>query len=394
MLRAFTLMILLAFLAARRSGYAAGIQWIGRTIGTIVGWRPATLHSPVAQVQVQAPVQVDLVSAAARSTRRDATTVTAPTAPERLRALRVGAGTIETDFHSAAAQAGIPDKIIADLTDLLRGELDLETQRMPGAAFRVVYEEFTRATPLLPVPGRVLAASISDGNSVHEAFYFALPDGRCAGYYNRDGNALGRSAFLRHPVDKVHITSGFSVARFHPVLKRRRPHWGVDFAAPTGTPIRAVADGVVTKAGWYSSHGRFIRIRHDATYDSSYSHLSRFAPGIKPGARVQLSQVIGYVGATGRTTGPHLHFSLYKNGKYIDPLGSEAPYARALSGRVLAAFTSAVGTIDQVYADARSKLPPASQVATAARKTIDPAVSDSAAELPAANLVATVAVAQ
>ena len=126
--------------------------------------------------------------------------------------------------------------------------------------------------------------------------------------------------FLRYPLQFTRISSGFSYARFHPILKRTRPHLGVDFAAPRGTPVRAVADGTVRRAGWRGGLGRFVRLDHPGPYDSGYGHLHRIAKGVREGARVKQGQIIGYVGSTGLATGPHLHFIMYKYGKHINPL--------------------------------------------------------------------------
>ncbi|MGB7952312.1 MAG: peptidoglycan DD-metalloendopeptidase family protein, partial [Candidatus Binatia bacterium] len=155
------------------------------------------------------------------------------------------------------------------------------------------------------------------------AIYFEKQNGQ-GNYYNLEGRSLARS-FLRFPLEFSNITSEFAHARFHPLLKVNVPHTGVDFAAKRGTPVRAVGDGVITQSGWNGPYGKAIDIQHDSTYMTRYAHLDRLATGIRDGVSVVKGQVIGYVGSTGRATGPHLHFELYKDQQYIDPLGIEFP---------------------------------------------------------------------
>jgi murein DD-endopeptidase MepM/ murein hydrolase activator NlpD len=154
-------------------------------------------------------------------------------------------------------------------------------------------------------------------------------DGK-ARYFDAKGKLLG-DTFLRYPVKFSRVSSSFSDARLHPVLKRRIPHNGVDFAAPVGTPVRASADGTVTFVGRKGPSGIMIKVKHNARYRTAYLHLSRIAKGIKRGTRVSRGQVIGAVGATGRVTGPHLHYSFYDRGKYVDPMKIELPTIEGLN---------------------------------------------------------------
>ena len=142
------------------------------------------------------------------------------------------------------------------------------------------------------------------------------------GYYDPKGIAR-KKAFLRSPLTFSRVTSGFSLKRFHPVLKRRRPHYGVDFGAPTGTPVRATGSGVVTHAGTNGGHGRFVKIDHPGPYQSSYSHLHRIK--VKRGQKIKQGQVIGTVGSTGLATGPHLHYQFWKNGRFVNPMTIDLP---------------------------------------------------------------------
>jgi murein DD-endopeptidase MepM/ murein hydrolase activator NlpD len=266
------------------------------------------------------------------------------------RAVRVVNGRIMTSFYAAAAEARVPDKVISDVADILGWNINFATDMRPGAEFRIIYEELTRPGTTQKSAGRVLAVQLENRNRVHEGIYFAHDDGS-DGYYDRTGKSLGRD-FLRYPVAFTRISSHFSSGRFHPVLKRNRPHYGVDFAAPTGTPVRSVSDGVVEMSGWHGGNGRFVKVKHDDVYESGYSHLSRIASGVTEGARVRKGQVIGYVGSSGLATGPHLHFAMYRRGDYINPLDSNMPRSRSLSGEYLASFRTRVVRLDDVFVKA------------------------------------------
>jgi len=270
------------------------------------------------------------------------------------RSLRVAGAEIQHSLYMSAQHEGIPDKVISDVAEVLGWEINFGRELDAGAVFRVVYEELTRVDTSETIPGRVLAVELENRGKHMEGFYFTMPDGSHAGYYDRDGEGLGR-AFMRYPVAYSRISSPFTTKRFHPVLKRNMPHYGVDFAAPTGTPVKAVADATVGRAGWYNGNGRFVKLRHDSVYESGYAHLSKIAPGIEPGAKVTKGQVIGYVGSTGRATGPHLHFAMYREGKYIDPLRASLPRTHSLGGNALAAFRMTVDMMDKVYAHATER---------------------------------------
>lgn len=266
------------------------------------------------------------------------------------RRLRIVGGDITRTLYAAALDLNIPEQVISDMAEILGWEINFTTDLRIGASFRVVYEELVRVDTGDTTPGRVLAVEVTNRGRTHEGFYFVGANGAQRGYYDRAGASIGR-AFQRYPVSYARVSSHFSRARYHPLLKRRRPHYGVDFAARPGTPVEAVADGRVTKAGWSGGYGRFVKIQHDAVYGSGYAHLVRIARGIKPGAVVTKGQVIGYVGSSGLATGPHLHFELYRHGKYIDPLNADLPRGRTLDGDVLHTFQSAVEQLAHTYAE-------------------------------------------
>jgi murein DD-endopeptidase MepM/ murein hydrolase activator NlpD len=219
---------------------------------------------------------------------------------------------------AALDEAGEDVPLAVDLADILGGEVDFNNDLQVGDTIDVVFEKRLREGR--PVGyGAVLAAELSNAGRIVRAFRFTGPDGK-TGYYDDQGRSL-RRFFLKSPLPfQPRVTSRFSRSRMHPVLQVRRAHLGVDYGAPVGTPVKAVAGGVVVAAGFNGEAGRLVHIRHTGGYESLYLHLSGFADGIRRGARVDQGQVIGRVGASGTVTGPHLDFRLRRNGSYINPL--------------------------------------------------------------------------
>ncbi|HLK12871.1 MAG TPA: peptidoglycan DD-metalloendopeptidase family protein [Candidatus Binatia bacterium] len=228
------------------------------------------------------------------------------------------AGRIDRGLREDAAEMGVPEQVIAGLGDIFGWDVDVENGLHAGDEFRVLYENMWQAGIGVPQAGNVIGASLVARGRAVTAVYFEHADGRGA-YYRPSGEALSRT-FLRYPVDFTEITSEFSLLRFHPILHVDRPHLGVDFAAPRGTPVRAAASGAVSYSGWLRGLGRCVRIDHADGITSTYGHLSRIAAGLDVGGAVERGQVIGYVGATGLATGPHLHYGLERDGEYVDPL--------------------------------------------------------------------------
>ncbi|HWP58691.1 MAG TPA: peptidoglycan DD-metalloendopeptidase family protein [Candidatus Acidoferrales bacterium] len=235
------------------------------------------------------------------------------------------AGTIETSFVEDGLRAGLNPTLLSQLVDIFSWDIDFETDLKKGDSFRLIYEKRSRiGSRSDAVSFRILAADIVSGDQNYGAIYFEKEKGS-GKYYDLNGRSLAR-AFLRFPLEFIGISSFFSHSRMHPVLRADRPHNGVDFMAKRGTPVRAVGDGKIQFAGWKKGgYGRLIEIEHDSTYTSRYAHLQSFAKGIVKGATVRKGQVIGYVGSSGLTTGPHLHFELYKNQSYVDPLKVDLP---------------------------------------------------------------------
>ena len=228
------------------------------------------------------------------------------------------AGRVERGLRDDMVAAGVPARIAADVADIVGWDVDVETGLVPGDDFRVIYENIWQVGMPKPQAGKVLAVELVVGGRKQTAVLFEDENGH-GGYYSPSGESVSRT-FLRYPVEFTEITSEFSLDRFHPIRRQWRPHWGVDLAAPYGTPVRAAADGVVSVSGWESGLGRTIRIDHTNGVASTYGHLQAIAPAVVPSAKVERGQVIGYVGSTGLSTGPHLHYELTRDGGHVDPL--------------------------------------------------------------------------
>ena len=237
--------------------------------------------------------------------------------------LKTVSGSVENSLFEDGAKSGVPLKLLSQLVDIFTWDVDLEKEIGKGDRYKILYEERSRRGQESKASLRILAAELVNAGQKLTAIYFEKQKGQ-GNYYDLEGRSLARS-FLRFPLEFTSITSHLAHARFHPILKVNLPHNGVDFAAQRGTPVRAVGDGVVTQIGWNGNYGKAIDIQHDATYMSRYAHLDGFAQGIKNGTPVSKGQIIGYVGSTGRSTGPHLHFELHKDQQIIDPLSVDFP---------------------------------------------------------------------
>ncbi len=242
---------------------------------------------------------------------------------------RVAIGTIESSFSAAAVRAGVPYALVDDLVDLFSNRVEFKKDFRPGDRFTIIYKDHIVKAGKIISPGPILAAALEVNDEHLVAVRYVGSDGK-ERYFNEKGELLG-NGFLRYPLQFSRISSVFTNARFHPVLKISRPHNGVDFAAPTGTPVRAVADAAVVFAGSKGGNGNMVKLKHSDRYETAYLHLSSIAKGVSPGKRVHRGEVIGAVGMSGLATGPHLHFSFYDNGKYVDPLSIKLPTLDELS---------------------------------------------------------------
>ncbi len=237
--------------------------------------------------------------------------------------LKTASAVVDESLFEDGRKAGIQATLLSQLMDIFTWDIDLEKEIRKGDSFKILYEQRTRKGQESRPSLRIVAAELINAGQKFTAIYFEKQKGQ-GNYYNPEGRSLART-FLRFPLEFASISSQFAHSRFHPLLKVNLPHTGVDFAAERGTPVRAVGDGVITLAGWNGNYGKAIDIQHDSTYTSRYAHLNGFAEGVRNGSSVRKGQVIGYVGSTGRSTGPHLHFELYKDQQYVDPLSVDFP---------------------------------------------------------------------
>jgi len=244
-------------------------------------------------------------------------------------------GVIDTSLYRAAMDAGLSPSVILNLSDIFAWDVDFSTDMRKGDTFRVLYEEIYVDGKFVE-NGSVLGAELNSGGRDYKAIYYKDSRGR-AGYYDLKGRSL-RRMLLRSPLRYRRISSYFTERRYHPILKKYRPHHGIDYAAPRGTPVDAAGSGRVTFAGWKRGYGRFITIKHSNGYSTGYGHLSRIKKGIRRGARVEQGEVIGYVGSTGLSTGPHLHYEVRKGRKLINPLKIRGNPAKAVAGADRAGF--------------------------------------------------------
>ena len=250
--------------------------------------------------------------------------------------IHTAGGFIESSLWNAMVNNGYSFELAGEMEDALQWSIDFHHLQY-GDEFRLVYEQkFVEGEPV--GVGEVQAAFYKTGESKEfYSFYFEGSEEE-TGYYDSEGKPMNKG-FLKAPVKYSRISSYYNLNRFHPVLKRRRPHLGTDYAAPYGTPIVAVGNGVVTQASYTKGNGNYVRIRHDATHETQYLHMQRFAEGMRPGAQVSQGQVIGYVGSTGLATGPHVCFRFWKNGRQVNHLKLEFPPPSPLPDSLMPQFT-------------------------------------------------------
>ena len=255
----------------------------------------------------------------------------------------VAAGEVEGSVYESAARMGATSAITAQVIKLFAHKLDFERDIQPGDDFKLVFDRKVTES------GRTIEAGDLEFAELHGVrFYrFERADGDVS-YFDELGKNI-KGFLLRTPVDGARITSTFGMRR-HPVLGYTRAHQGVDFGAGMGAPILAAGDGVVLEARRWGGYGNWLRIRHGDGWDTGYGHISRYAPGIRPGMHVRQGQVVAYVGASGLATGPHLHYEVWLNGARVNPIGAKVPQGTVLAGAELAAFRNQVAKIDGLIA--------------------------------------------
>jgi murein DD-endopeptidase MepM/ murein hydrolase activator NlpD len=256
-------------------------------------------------------------------------------------------GLIKYSLFDSAQGAGVPPKVMTEMISAFSYDVDFQRDIQPGDAFEVMYEKVVDGNGRLMDTGNIIYTKLTLSGTDLALYRYTTKDG-VTEYFNQKGEGA-QKALMRTPIDGARLTSGFG-KRKHPILGYTRMHKGVDFAAPKGTPIFAAGTGTVREAGRHSGYGNYIEIRHDPEFSTAYGHLSRFAKGIHPGARVSQGQVIGYVGATGLATGPHLHYEVIRDHKKVNPLSVNLPTGHRLKGVDLAAFNAEKAKVDAAFA--------------------------------------------
>ena len=256
-------------------------------------------------------------------------------------------GEISISLYQATQQADLPYVVFAKMTTLFSHDVDFQRDLQPGDRFQVMYEVYKNPQGDTVRTGQILYTGMRlSGTDVQLYAYrdqFGDED-----YYDREGQSY-RRALMRTPIDGARLSSGYGKRR-HPILGYTKMHQGVDFAAPIGTPVLAAGNGTIERLGRYSSYGNYIRIRHADGYSTAYAHLNGYKRGLRAGSRVKQGDVIGYLGNTGRSTGPHLHYEILKNGRHVNPMKVKMPSGKRLEGSELDRFLRRAGTLDQQIA--------------------------------------------
>lgn len=258
----------------------------------------------------------------------------------------VAAGTIDGSLYSSAARAGADERIISEALSLFSRRLDFERDLSEGDPFRLVYDRQVTEDGRVLSSGALLYAEVDAADG--PARFYRYERGGRVGWFDAFGRDM-RGFLLRTPVDGARITSGFGLRR-HPILGYTRMHQGIDFGAVTGAPVLAAGDGVVVEAGWKGGYGNWVRIRHANGWETGYGHLSGYARGLRPGATVRQGQVVAFVGSTGQSTGPHLHYEIWRDGERLNPLSVRPAQGVQLVGADLSAFEARRARIDEALA--------------------------------------------
>lgn len=256
---------------------------------------------------------------------------------------------IEVSLSGSAAKAGIPSAVVADAIHIFSWNVDFQRDIRSKDSLEVLYESYETEEGLVAKSGNILYAKLTLSGREIPLYRFEMSDGR-VDYFQPDGRSIKRT-LMKTPINGARMSSGYGKRR-HPVLGYTKMHKGVDFAARTGTPIFAAGDGIIEKAGWFSSFGKYIRIRHNSKLKTAYAHMSKINDKVKVGSRVTQGQVIGYVGTTGRSTGPHLHYEVISNGRQVNPRSVDLPTGEELTGKDMTRFKTAVTEMRRQYASA------------------------------------------
>ena len=266
--------------------------------------------------------------------------------------LKRAAGEIDSSLFADTKKAGMPVDMIMKLISNYSYDIDFQRDIKKGDSFEVLYEQYVDEDGENAKSGNIIHSTLNVDNKDISMYYFKTMDGRYD-FYNNEGQTA-RKSFLRTPVDGARITSSFG-RRKHPILGYTRMHKGIDFGAARGTPIYAAGDGVIIEANRKGSYGKYVKIRHSDGYSTAYAHLNKYGKSIKRGRKVEQGQIIGYVGTTGRSTGPHLHYELIKNGQQVNPLTVKSVARRKLKSLELGIFLQYVYNVDRKIAQLASK---------------------------------------
>ena len=254
-------------------------------------------------------------------------------------------GIIETTFSEAAQKARIPNSIVNQVINALDGQIDFKKDLKTGQIFKVVYEQKMTDAGKLVGKSQLLYVALTTNKTTYQRYFFIDGMG-VQGFYDENGASTPQT-LLQRPLGKGRTSSSFGM-RTHPILGYKIQHKGVDFPAKTGTPIPAGGDGIIKKIGRNGGHGKYIRIEHSKTYSTAYSHMDAFAPNLKVGSYVKKGEIIGYVGNTGRSTGPHLHYEVIQNSKQVNPLKTYTIPQRVLKNQTLVDFKKKKAQIDEL----------------------------------------------
>lgn len=257
-------------------------------------------------------------------------------------------GDIESSLYTDALKAGATDKVIANFANLFSYSVDIQRQIQPGDDFEILYEQFRTPDGEFVKNGEILYAALETNGALKQLYRFDAAEG--ADYFDAEGVSI-RRFLMKTPINGARLSSRFGMRR-HPIQGYNKLHKGTDFAAPRGTPIYAAGDGVVVKAYRSPSYGNYVQIRHNGEWQTAYAHMHNFASGMREGARVQQGEVIGYVGSTGNSTGPHLHYEVLHNGQAVDSMSVQVPTGKELEGDELARFMAAMDVTRTQYAEA------------------------------------------
>ncbi len=263
--------------------------------------------------------------------------------------LQVKSGKITSSLYQDAIDAGIPPALIMEFIRFYSFDLDFQRDIRKGDKFQIFYETFYNSEGQFIKNGDIIFCKFITGGKEYANYKYTTTKGSTL-YFDQSGSSVKKS-LLRTPISGARISSSFGY-RKHPILGYNKLHTGVDFAARTGTPIFAAGNGTVTRIGWNGGYGRYIKIRHNSRYSTAYAHMSRFGKGLKVGSKVKQRQVIGYVGSTGRSTGPHLHYEVLVRGKAVNPRSIRAESKVALKGKELDKFQIHRARIDFILTNA------------------------------------------